>query len=664
MFSAVLIANRGEIACRIIRAAHRLGLRAIAVYSDADASAPHARLADVAIRVGPAAARDSYLDGAAIIAAARAAGADCVHPGYGFLSENADFAQACADAGLAFIGPPPSAIRAMGLKDRARALMQAAGVPVTPGYHGDDQDAATLARVAGELGYPVMIKAAAGGGGRGMRRVDAAAGFDAALASARREARGAFGDDRVVIESFVAHPRHVEVQIFADAHGNVVHLFERDCSLQRRHQKVIEEAPAPGMTPAMRAALGAAATRAARAVGYVGAGTVEFIAPGGAAFGESFWFMEMNTRLQVEHPVTEAITGVDLVEWQFRVAAGEPLPMTQDQLAVNGHAVEARLYAEDPASGFLPSTGRLWALRLPAGEGVRVDAGVEQGGEVTRHYDPMIAKIIAHGANRDQALDRLSRALGETLVAGPRVNVAFLRALCDAPDFRAGSFDTGFIEAHATALGVGPRVADPRAIAFGAAAMAGRERARLFPGDGASGWDVADGFQLGGAPRVTTIGVEADGLRANVAIEWLGAEIVARCGDARETATWFEEDAFWRSADGALIAVAAADETLVIRAGVQTSLRAPTYFGATEATTGEAGAVVSPMHGKLVAIDVRVGDTVRKKQRVAVVEAMKMEHALIAPVAGRVALVAASEGAQVARGARLVMIDPTEGDVA
>ena len=662
MFKAVLIANRGEIACRIIRAARRLGLRAIAVHSDADANAPHARLADVAVRIGPAAARDSYLDGAAIIAAARATGADCVHPGYGFLSENSDFAQGCADAGLTFIGPPPSAIRAMGLKDRARALMRAAGVPVTPGYDGDDQDAETLARVAGEIGYPVMIKAAAGGGGRGMRRVDNAAGFADALASARREAIGAFGDDRVVIESFIAHPRHVEMQIFADAHGNVAHLFERDCSLQRRHQKVIEEAPAPGMTPAMRAAMGEAATRAARAVGYVGAGTVEFIAPGGAAFGETFWFMEMNTRLQVEHPVTEGITGVDLVEWQFRVAAGEPLPLTQDQLAINGHAVEARLYAEDPATGFLPSTGRLWALRLPAGEGIRVDAGVEEGGAVTSHYDPMIAKIIAHGANRDQALDRLSRALGETLVAGPRVNLAFLRALCDAPGFRAGAFDTGFIDAHLSVLGASPRVPDVRAIAFGAAVMAGRERARLFPGDGAAGWDVADGFQLGGAPRVTTICVEADGARVDVALEWLEGAPVARLGDASETATRAPGDAFWRSADGVLTGVEAGDETLVLRDGVQTSLRAPAYLGAADAMADAAGAVVSPMHGKLVALDVRTGDVVHKNQRVAVVEAMKMEHALVAPTAGRVTHVAAGVGAQVARGARLVMIAPMEGD--
>ena len=662
MFKAVLIANRGEIACRIIRAAQRLGLRAIAVHSDADANAPHARLADVAVRIGPAPARDSYLDGAAIIAAARATGADCVHSGYGFLSENADFAQGCADAGLTFIGPPPSAIRAMGLKDRARALMRAAGVPVTPGYDGDDQDAETLARVAGEIGYPVMIKAAAGGGGRGMRRVDNAAGFADALASARREAIGAFGDDCVVIESFIAHPRHVEMQIFADAHGNVAHLFERDCSLQRRHQKVIEEAPAPGMTPAMRAAMGEAATRAARAVGYVGAGTVEFIAPGGAAFGETFWFMEMNTRLQVEHPVTEAITGVDLVEWQFRVAAGEPLPLTQDQLAINGHAVEARLYAEDPATGFLPSTGRLWALRLPGGEGIRVDAGVEEGGAVTSHYDPMIAKIIAHGANRDQALDRLSRALGETLVAGPRVNLAFLRALCDAPGFRAGAFDTGFIDAHLVALGAAPRVADPRAIAFGAAVMAARERARLFSGDGAAGWDMADGFQLGGAPRVTTMCVEADGARVDVALEWLEGAPVARLGDAGETATRAPGDSFWRSADGVLTGVEAGDETLVLREGVQTSLRAPTFLGAVDALADTVGAVVSPMHGKLVALDVRVGDVVRKNQRVAVVEAMKMEHALIAPTAGRVTHVAAGEGAQVARGARLVMIAPMEGD--
>ena len=396
MFSSVLIANRGEIACRVIRTARRLGLRSIAVYSEADAHALHVRMADEAHPIGPAPAAQSYLVADKIIAAAKAAGADCIHPGYGFLSENAGFAQACHDAGIVFVGPPPDAIRAMGLKDRAKALMEKAGVPVVPGYHGDKQDAAFLKRKAYEIGYPVLIKAVAGGGGKGMRRVDRHADFDAALEAAQREAQGAFGDAHVLIEKYVNAPRHIELQVFADGHGNAIHLNERDCSLQRRHQKVIEEAPAPGMSVSLRARMGAAAVAAAKAVGYQGAGTVEFIADGaGGLKDDGFWFMEMNTRLQVEHPVTEAVTGLDLVEWQFRVAAGERLPLKQDQVRLDGHAVEARLYAEDPERGFLPSTGRLVALSFPQGEGLRIDSGVEAGDTVTPFYDPMIAKVIA-----------------------------------------------------------------------------------------------------------------------------------------------------------------------------------------------------------------------------------------------------------------------------
>ncbi len=398
MFKSVLIANRGEIACRIARTAKRLGLRTIAVYSDADADALHVRLADEAHRIGPPPAADSYLLIDALIAAAKAARADCIHPGYGFLSENADFAQACLDAGIAFVGPPPAAIRAMGLKSSAKALMEKAGVPVVPGYHGDKQEQKFLKEKAYEIGYPVLIKAVAGGGGKGMRRVDRHADFEAALAAAMREAKSAFGDERVLIEKYVTAPRHIEMQIFADRHGNAIHLNERDCSLQRRHQKVIEEAPAPGMSAVLRATMGEAAVAAAKAAGYEGAGTIEFIADGaGGLKKDGFWFMEMNTRLQVEHPVTEAVTGLDLVEWQFRIAAGEKLPLTQGEVPLNGHAVEARLYAEDPERGFLPSTGKLLALQFPQGEGIRVDTGVEAGFEVTPYYDPMIAKLIAHG---------------------------------------------------------------------------------------------------------------------------------------------------------------------------------------------------------------------------------------------------------------------------
>src|SRR5450631_3784515 len=420
MFKAVLIANRGEIACRIARTAMRLGLRTIAVYSEADSAALHVRLCDEAHAIGPAPAAQSYLAVEKLIATAKQAHAQCIHPGYGFLAENADFAQACIDAGIVFVGPKPAAIRAMGLKSNAKALMEKAGVPVVPGYHGDRQEPKFLKEKAYEIGYPVLIKAVAGGGGKGMRRVDRHADFDTALAAAMREAKAAFGDERVLIEKYVSSPRHIEVQVFADSHGNAIHLNERDCSLQRRHQKIIEEAPAPGMGVELRAAMGTAAVAAAKAAGYEGAGTVEFIADGtGGLKQDRFWFMEMNTRLQVEHPVTEAVTGLDLVEWQFRVAAGEALPLTQAQIPLIGHAVEARLYAEDPERGFLPSTGKLIALQFPKADGLRVDTGVEQGDEVTPFYDPMIAKLIAHALTREQALESLSHALDNTVVLGP-----------------------------------------------------------------------------------------------------------------------------------------------------------------------------------------------------------------------------------------------------
>ena len=459
MFRSVLIANRGEIACRIARTAKRLGLRTIAVYSEADAHALHVRSCDEAYCIGPAPARDSYLAIERIVEVAKKAAAECVHPGYGFLSENADFVDACNQAGIAFVGPPAAAMRAMGVKDRAKTLMEKAGVPVVPGYHGERQDAKFLKEKAYEIGYPVLIKPAAGGGGRGLRRVDKHAEFEVALEGAVREAESAFGSSRVLIEKYVAAPRHIEIQVFADGHGNVIHLGERDCSLQRRHQKVIEEAPAPGMTAELRAQMGAAAVEAARAVGYVGAGTVEFIADGTKGLrADAFWFIEMNTRLQVEHPVTEAVTALDLVEWQFRVAAGEKLPLEQSQVRIVGHAIEARVYAEDPESGFLPSTGRIVAMELPAD--IRVDSGVEAGGEVTPYYDAMIAKLIAQASTREAALDRLAAALDRTVIAGPRNNVAFLAALTRASEFRQGKVDTGFIDRNLAALGAVPRKAD------------------------------------------------------------------------------------------------------------------------------------------------------------------------------------------------------------
>ena len=454
MFGKLLVANRGEIACRVMRTAHRLGIRTVAVYSDADRDAPHVAMAGEAWRLGPAPASRSYLDIERVLAAAAASGADAVHPGYGFLSENPAFVDACAAAGIAFVGPPAAAVRAMGLKDAAKRVMEDAGVPVVPGYHGEDQEDTVLLDHARRIGFPVLVKAVAGGGGKGMRRADDAAGFKPALEAARREARSSFGDDRVLVERCIERPRHVEVQVFADAHGNAVHLFERDCSLQRRHQKVVEETPAPGMTPQMRAAMGAAALTAARAIDYRNAGTVEFIADASEGLRQDrFWFMEMNTRLQVEHPVTEMVTGTDLVEWQLRVAAGETLPLAQAELSMAGHAVEARVYAEDPGRGFLPSTGVLAHLDTPPeSAGVRIDLGVREGDTVTPHYDPMIAKVIAHGEDRAAALARLAGALRGFEVAGVATNVAFLARLLADPEFRAGDADTGLIDRRLDAL--------------------------------------------------------------------------------------------------------------------------------------------------------------------------------------------------------------------
>ena len=638
---SVLVANRGEIAVRVFRTARRMGLRTIAVYSDADRDALFVRRADEAHAIGPAPASESYLRIDRIIEAAKKAGADCIHPGYGFLSERAEFAEACAEAGLVFVGPPARAIRAMGLKDAAKALAAGAGAPVVPGYHGARQDADFLRGEAEKIGWPVLIKAVAGGGGKGMRRVDHAEDFEPALASARREARGAFGDERVLIEKYVRAPRHIEVQIFADAHGHCVSLFERDCSLQRRHQKVIEEAPAPGLPDEMRAAVASAAVGIAAAVGYVGAGTVEFIADSSEGLrADRVWFMEMNTRLQVEHPVTEAIAGVDLVEWQVRVAAGEPLPSTQEQLAVRGHAVEARLYAEDPANEFLPSTGKLWALQLPDGEGVRVDTGVEQGDAITPFYDPMIAKIIAHGATRGEALDRLAAALGRTLIAGPRTNVGFLKALCEARGFRNGAFDTGFIEANLATLTGAEQGCDEAAVRAGVRALLARGRG----GREVSPWDAGDGFQLGGARR-QTMPVLVDGERLEAALQWPGPRVLL---DGRD------------GPDEAVVVVAAGEAVIAVRGGRQTWLREADPFGAEAGDSAADGIVRSPMHGRLIALLVKEGERVVKGQRLAIVEAMKMEHALLASCDGAVSELSVAVGAQVAEGARLMAVTPRD----
>jgi 3-methylcrotonyl-CoA carboxylase alpha subunit len=646
-FRSVLIANRGEIAVRVIRTARAMGLRTIAIYSEADAEAPHVRLADEARLVGPAPARESYLDIERVIEAARQTGAGAIHPGYGFLSERAEFADACAAAGIVFVGPPASAIRAMGDKAAAKVLMDKARVPVVPGYHGAQQDPKFLRQKAYEIGYPVLIKAAAGGGGKGMRRVEKAIDFDDALAAAGREAQGAFGDGRMLIEKWIERPRHIEVQVFADTHGNVVHLFERDCSAQRRHQKVVEESPAPGMTPDVREAMTKAAVGAARAVNYSGAGTVEFIASGGGALKpDGFWFLEMNTRLQVEHPVTEMVTGFDLVEWQFRVAAGEKLPCGQDEIQLSGHSVEARLYAEDPARGFLPSTGRLHALRFPTEEGIRIDSGVEEGQEVSPYYDPMLAKVIAHAPTREAALDRLGAALRATVLAGPRTNLAFLAALVASPAMREGKVDTGLIERELGAL-VQPRQADFAAVASAVEELIRRERHRLSAratrrsNEPRSPWDSGDAFTFSGA-REVEIPIRIDGevakARLSFGVEGVRATVA---GQAAAEARLIDTT-------GGLLALRG-ESVCIVDLG---ELRHDDLDH-----LDDGGAILAPMHGKVLTIEVAKGDRVRKGQRLAVVEAMKMEHALNAPTDGTVTEILAEPGSQVAEGARLLAIE-------
>ncbi|MDO8409300.1 MAG: biotin carboxylase N-terminal domain-containing protein [Phenylobacterium sp.] len=625
MINTLLVANRGEIARRIFRTAHRMGMATVAVYSDADAQSPHVREADQALRLGPAAAQESYLAIDKVLAAARASGADAIHPGYGFLSENAGFAEAVMAAGLTWVGPPPAAIRAMGLKDAAKALMIQAGVPVTPGYHGENQDPGHLAAQAEAIGYPVLIKAVAGGGGKGMRKVEGAADFAEALGAARREAAGAFGDDRVLLETYVARPRHIEVQVFGDSHGQVVHLFERDCSLQRRHQKVIEEAPAPGMSPEVRQAVCAAAVRAAQAVDYVGAGTVEFIADASQGLrADRIWFMEMNTRLQVEHPVTEAVTGQDLVEWQLRVAAGEPLPLRQDQIVLDGWAMEARLYAENPAAGFLPSIGDLEHFVLP--DAVRVDTGVEAGGTVSPHYDPMIAKLIAHGPTRQAAARRLAQACGEVQVWPVRTNAGFLARCLVEPEFLAGDVDTGFIGARQDRLTQGAAPSD-RVLA--AAAQGLLSQAPVAAAEPEGPWGALTGFRLN-APRQGRLRLYRDGgaveaplddgpLSADVLIDAAGAIVVFEAGEAY---------AFSGT---------------------------PPLAAAGEGPAGD-GVVIAPMPGKVVAVAVKVGDAVTRGQTLVTLEAMKMEHALSAAFDGTVESLVVAVGDQVSEGAVLARL--------
>ena len=671
MLDSLLIANRGEIACRVIRTARAMGIRTIAVYSDADAGALHVAMADEAVHIGPSPAADSYLNIPVILAAAKRTGASAIHPGYGFLSENPLFAEACADAGIIFVGPPASAMRAMGAKDAAKRLMEKANVPVVPGYHGDNQDADFLAEQAKKIGFPVLIKAVAGGGGRGMRRVDNAGEFAGALESAMREAKAAFGDDKVLIERYMAKPRHIEIQVFADSHGNAVHLYERDCSIQRRHQKVIEEAPAPGMPLAMREKMGAAAVQAAKAIGYLGAGTVEFIADASNGLREdSFFFIEMNTRLQVEHPVTEMITGQDLVEWQLRVAMGETLPLVQSQIPLNGHAFEVRLYAENPATGFLPSTGKLRHLRFPVCEnGVRIDTGVREGDEVSIFYDPMIAKLIVHGADRTQARKRLCAALDGVQIAGPAGNASFLRAIAGHPAFADGDVDTGFIERHlALLVPASDSAANDTVLALaclGVLNMRAQQAcvAAARSNDPYSPWFRTDGWRANATGR-ETLRFMSNGADISITVEYIPGDVNLHLpgGAVRARASL---------ADGQLVAVLGGR---IISAGVNidgaritimlaghahiVDLHDPVHEA--ELDDGASGDIIAPMPGKLVSVFVSAGDSVKKGDPLAVLEAMKMENTLTAPADGVVAEVNYLAGDQVDEGAVVVSFKTPE----
>ncbi|MBW7924129.1 MAG: acetyl/propionyl/methylcrotonyl-CoA carboxylase subunit alpha [Burkholderiaceae bacterium] len=677
MFDKLLIANRGEIACRIATTARRLGIRTVAVYSDADASARHVTFCDEAWRLGPASARESYLNVDRVLEIARGSGAQAIHPGYGFLSENESFARAVAEAGLVFVGPPASAIAAMGDKAAAKRLMEKAGVPLVPGYHGTDQSDAKLAAEAERIGYPVLIKASAGGGGKGMRAVDSPEQFAAMLASCRREAKNAFGDDTVLVERYVTRPRHIEIQVFADARGNCLHLFERDCSVQRRHQKVIEEAPAPGMTDERRRAMGAAAVAAARAVGYVGAGTVEFIAdPSGA-----FFFMEMNTRLQVEHPVTEMITGFDLVEWQLRVASGEALPVAQEDLRIDGHAIEARIYAENPEKGFLPSIGTLRYLRTPAAvefarteiaaagaptAPVRIDSGVREGDTISAHYDPMIAKLIVHGADRETALARMARALAKFEVVGPASNVDFLARLVANRAFASGDLDTGLIEREKDALLPAPTKPSLRRRALAVATVLAAEfdesRSSAAHEWGDDPWNARSGWRPG-APLARALQFEHAGEPCPVQVEYARNEWLVRDGD--ESARLAELR--WETSSPSVRTVRGVvdDRSFVVDSvidGETLHVFSPLGHYAldytpTLANVGERdddSALLAPMPGKVIALFVEAGASVERGQPLLVIEAMKMEHTISAPSAGRVASIRFGVGDQVAEGAQLV----------
>jgi 3-methylcrotonyl-CoA carboxylase alpha subunit len=651
MLKKVLIANRGEIAVRIIRTARRLGVKTVAVASEPDRGAPFARLADEMVEIGPGPAAESYLRSDRIITAARATGADGIHPGYGFLSENADFAEAVGKAGIKFVGPSPAAMRRMGGKAEAKAIAAKAGVPVVPGYQGDQQSAKALTREAEGIGYPIMIKAIAGGGGRGMRLVEREEELAAALESAQREAEAAFGDGRVLIEKVIVEPRHIEVQVFGDSHGNVVHLFERDCSLQRRNQKVIEESPAPGMAPELRAKVCDAAVACAKAVRYEGAGTVEFLVEGRELKADAPWyFIEMNTRLQVEHPVTEAITGLDLVEWQLRVASGQRLPLQQADIQMSGHAIEARLCAEDPFKGFLPSTGPIVAFETPQLEGLRVDAGVEEGSVISPYYDSMIAKLIASGPDRGTAIARLAQALEETLVAGPKTNAAFLHALVTHSAFETARMDTGLIGRELA--GLAPAGVDAKAVGFGAMHMLwhAHDEAELTrqhaTNAGYSPWGAQDAFQLGGLRREQRT-ILVDGEAAQVEIRW-GADGPDVSVIADHTAPPWERRTIRVVGDG--------NPTFVLHDMRQTALSWPTFDGESLEEGGDGSSIRAPIIGRVAKVFVKKGDAVAKGDRIAVVEAMKMEHVLHALRDGVIEKLVAKEGQQVVQGALIAAL--------
>jgi 3-methylcrotonyl-CoA carboxylase alpha subunit len=662
MFTKILIANRGEIACRVAATARRMGIRTVAVYSEADAGAKHVAVCDEAVLIGPAAAKESYLKGDKIIAVALATGAQAIHPGYGFLSENAEFADAVAAAGLVFIGPPASSMRAMGSKSAAKTLMESASVPLVPGYHGEAQDPDLLHREADRIGYPVLLKASAGGGGKGMRVIERTEDFAAALASCKREAISSFGDDKVLAEKYLQRPRHIEIQVFADTHGNCVYLHERDCSVQRRHQKVLEEAPAPGMPAERRAAMGEAAVAAARAVGYVGAGTVEFIANQDG----SFYFMEMNTRLQVEHPVTEMITGTDLVEWQLRVAAGEPLPLRQEQLTIHGHAIEARIYAENPEKGFLPSIGTLRHMDTPAAvsfelggtpggvpAAVRIDSGVREGDAISPFYDPMIAKLIVWGADRAQALARLSQALAEFQITGLATNIAFLKRLVEGSAFASADLDTGLIERHGATLFPPTQAAPVGALALAAMALAGGEHTgSTDPWANATGWRLNGDYQrklaFSDEHQVYDVALTYRAHGWHIAVGDAGTDLVLAARDGATLSL--------RLGDTAMHGTVRRDgETFHVFTGGRHYTLAyhdpMAHAGEVEAAGGR---LTAPMPGKVVAILAKAGQDVKKGEPLVIMEAMKMEHTIGAPSDGVVEELLYAVGDQVADGAPLL----------